>query len=148
MQREVELNEIDPKIYDDFKTEDGDWAGWAAGAGSTVTGLATGAGIGAIVGGPIGMAIGAGIGTIVGAIGGAFAGVAAKEEAELRNETNRDNFKEISKAFASGETGASLPEITSWIQENGYAVGEAAEDMARSLLKNAKEIKEYGASLN
>lgn len=159
--REVELNQIDPGIFDSFETKSGTWAGIGAGAGATLAGAAAGAGIAAATTAGlnaipvIGQALwgfstllGTGIGAIVGAIGGIPAGIAAKEEAELRNETNRNNLKEIAKAYASGETGTTKGEIVSWIEEQGIAVGDAAQEMAAEVLNSSEEIAKYGESLN
>ena len=170
--REVELNQIDPDTFDAFKTEKGAGAGFLAGLGivgmGAGIGAGAGAGIGALAGAVLtgglgipvtvaggagaGAGIGAGIGAMIGAIASLPAaittGIKTKEETELRNETNRNNFKEIAQAFANGEISTNLDDAAKWIEDQGYAVGDAAHEMASQLLANSEEIAEYGQSLN
>jgi hypothetical protein len=124
-----------------------------AGAG---TGAATAAGIGAILNAIPGygqVAWGAliGGGAIVGAISGLITGLSTLgvtiDAAQKSTEQNRDNVKELAKAYASGETGTTKEEIIEYIERNGLAVGDAAEKMAEGLLENTEELATFGESL-
>ena len=170
-QREYELDKMDDKTFDKFKTEGGEltaignlFASIGTGAASgALLGTGIGAGLGAWAGSVVpivGTAAGAGagaaagvtIGTLVGAIGGLVTGLAtfqySMDRAEKKNEANRENVKKLAQAYAKGETGTTKEDITKYIEKQGIAVGEAAEKMAESLLEEAETMREYGESLN
>jgi hypothetical protein len=54
----------------------------------------------------------------------------------------------LAQAYANGETGETVEEIADYIERNGIAVGDAAEQMAQSLISEASTMKEFGETLN
>ena len=157
-QNDVDLDNIDDKIFEKFQTDGQAAATWTAignlaaatGAGAA-GGAAIGAGVGALFGG-----VGAGPGAVVGAIAGGITGLVGGiatfqytvDQMEKKNEQNRENIKELSQAFAKGEAGTTLEEITAYIENTGIAFGDAAEEMAYALLDDADTLRAYGESLN
>ena len=66
------------------------------------------------------------------------------DQVEKNNEQNRENVKELAQAYANGETGETVTEIAAYIERNGIAVGDAAEQMAESLLEESETMLEFG----
>jgi hypothetical protein len=63
---------------------------------------------------------------------------------EKKDETTRENVKELAKAYADGETGNTVEEVTAYIERNGIAMGDAAREMAESLLAESDTMLEFG----
>jgi hypothetical protein len=149
---------MDDSVFEKFQTDgQGEAVGMAFGnlAAATAVGAAGGAAIGAGAGALIG-GVGAGPGAIVGAITGGVAGLIGGlasfqytvDQVEKNNEQNRENVKELAQAYANGETGTTVEEISAYIERNGIAMGDAAREMASSLIEEAETMKEYGETLN
>ena len=157
-QLEYDLSKMDDKVFDKFKSDDGGKAAWTAVgnlAAATAAGAAVGAGTGAALGlaaTPFGSAAGAVGGAIIGGVAGLTAGLATfqytMDQVEKNNEQNRENVKELAQAYANGETGESVSEIAAYIERNGIAVGDAAEQMAKSLVEESETMLEFGQALN
>ena len=163
---DYELNTMDDKVFEKFQTDGQGAATWTAignlAAATTLGaagGAAIGAGTGALVGAPVfgvGAAAGAGAGAIIGAIAGGVSGLIGGlasfqytvDQVEKNNEQNRKNVEELAQAYANGETGETVEEIADYIERNGIAVGDAAEQMAQSLISEASTMKEFGETLN
>ena len=163
---DYELNSMDDKVFEKFQTEGQGAATWTAignlAAATTLGaagGAAIGAGTGALVGAPVfgvGAAAGAGAGAIIGAIAGGVSGLVGGiasfqytvDQVEKSNEQNRKNVETLAQAYANGETGETVEEIAAYVERNGIAVGEAAEQMAQSLISEASTMKEFGQTLN
>ena len=155
---EYELDKMDNKIFEKFQTEGQSAAIWTA-VGNLAAATAIGAGGGAAIGagiGAMGAGVGAAPGAVIGAIAGGVAGLSAGiagfqytvDQVEKHNEQNRENVKELAQAYAKGETGETITEIANYIERNGIAVGDAAKEMANSLLTEAETMLEYGQTLN
>jgi hypothetical protein len=149
---------MDDKAFEKFQTDGQGAAAWTA-IGNLATATALGVGGGALAGAGVGAfagGVGAGPGAIVGVIAGGIAGLTGGiasfqytvDQVEKSNEQNRQNVEELAQAYANGETGETVEEIAAYVERNGIAVGEAARQMAHSLIEEAETMREFGKTLN
>jgi hypothetical protein len=140
---------MDDAVYEKFVSDEKWIQGVVAAVGTTVAAAGSGALIGAAAtswSGP-GAVVGGTIGGIIGLISGIFGAVHTNNLHEKLDEDNRENVRELAKAYANDEF-ESRGEIIDYIEKNGMAVGKAAEEMADALMSNSEDMLKFGQALN
>lgn len=139
--------EMNHELIDDFSNRADDRVGVATGVRTALSGAAIGALVGSII--PV---VGTVVGTIVGGVAGIAAGVftgqAAEQATLLGDKAVKENINKLSKAYAKGDAGTTKSDMVKYIEEQGFATGQAAEEMADAFFKNKEELLAYGRTLN